>query len=50
MYAVYVNDTVIVEGYGHNWRIYQEPSPVPTDKRKKGYKFNMFSWIFKENR
>lgn len=27
--ANYVNDTVIVQGYGHNWRTYGGPTPPP---------------------
>lgn len=46
--ACYVNDTVIVEGYGHDWVIYSAPAPGST--KKKHYKFNLFSDILKENR
>lgn len=28
--AVYVNDTVISQGYGHNWETWTEPTPTPT--------------------
>lgn len=47
--ACYVNDTVIVEGYGHNWRTYQEPSP-PVEFKKNHYKFNLFSKQLKDLR
>lgn len=33
--GVYVNDTVIINGYGHNWEIYvTPPTPTPTKARK----------------
>lgn len=36
----YVNDTVIIQGYGHNWREYQGGHPpTPERKRKK------FPWV-----
>lgn len=28
--ALYVNDTVISQGYGHNWDTWDTPSPTPT--------------------
>lgn len=40
--AVYVNDTVIVRGFNHNWRIYQggiTPVPVPP------YRKPSFPWV-----
>lgn len=33
--ACFVNDTVIVEGYGHNWITYDGPTPPPEDEKKK---------------
>lgn len=48
--ATYVNDTTIVQGYNHNWIDYYPPQPYDNSLRKHHYKFNMFSWIFKENR
>ena len=32
----YVNDTVIVEGYGHDWKIYTGPVP-PEDEKEKHF-------------
>ena len=34
--GVYVNDTIIVQGYNHNWRTWDEPPvpPVPTSEGK----------------
>lgn len=34
--ACYVNDTVIVQGYGHNWVDYSGPFP-PAQKKNKGF-------------
>lgn len=48
--ATYVNDTTIVQGYGHDWLLYYPPQPYDNSFKKHHYKFNMFSWIFKENR
>lgn len=49
--ACYVNDTVIVQGYGHNWTTYSGPiPPTPASGFKYGYKFNLFSRILKNNR
>ena len=40
--GVYVNDTTIIQGYGHNWVTYQggvtPPSPTEQDKRR-------FPWV-----
>lgn len=37
--ACYVNDTVIVQGYDHNWITYNvPPTPTPTDKKH-------FPWV-----
>ena len=38
--ACYVNDTTIVEGYGHDWKTYDGPvGPVYDDKKKR------FPWV-----
>lgn len=39
--GVYVNDTKIIVGYGHNWRTYSggSPSPTPTAKGEQRKKF-----------
>lgn len=48
--ATYVNDTVIVQGFGHNWTNWIAPTPpAPTNKKSK-YKFNLFSNWLKEIR
>lgn len=46
--ATYVNNTVIVEGYGHDWREYT--SPYYFKLKHNNYKFNMFSKWLKELR
>ena len=33
--GVYVNDTTIVQGYGHNWRTWDEPQPSGGTRKKK---------------
>lgn len=43
--AVFVNDTVIVRGYNHNWIIYQGGiTPTPTKKEHK------FPWVLYANK
>ena len=37
--ACFVNDTTIVQGYGHNWIDYTGPTPSPTTRRKG------FPWV-----
>lgn len=39
--GVYVNDTKILVGYGHNWRTYSggTPSPTPTSKNQQKHHF-----------
>ena len=32
--GVYINDTVVVEGFGHDWQIWEEPTPPPTIEHK----------------
>lgn len=36
----YVNDTVLVDDYGYNWRTYTAPTPPPTPTKKK-----KFPWV-----
>lgn len=40
----YVNDTVIVEGLGYDWKTYTGPTPTPTEKRQK------FPWVLYSRR
>ena len=37
--GMYVNDTDIIQGYGHNWRRYTGPTPTPTGKKHR------FPWV-----
>lgn len=43
--ATYVNDTTIIEGYGHNWKLYTSPI---FDIKKHKYKFILFSNYIKK--
>lgn len=43
--GVYVNDTVIVNGYGHNWQTYSSP-PTPVIRRttpQGGFKWSIYA-------
>lgn len=44
--TMYVNDTVIVRGYNHNWRTYSGPIPPPTPTWKK----HKFKWVLYANK
>lgn len=37
--GMYVNDTDIIQGYGHNWQRYTGPTPTPTSKKHR------FPWV-----
>ena len=37
--AVFVNDTQIVQGYGHDWRTWDEPPVPPSTKKKHKFPF-----------
>lgn len=37
--ACYVNDTTIVQGYGHDWKTWTEPTPPPTVSKKHKFPF-----------
>lgn len=39
--GVYVNDTVIINGFGHNWKTWDGPTP-PTPSRPRN---NKFKWV-----
>lgn len=39
--ACYVNDTIIVEGYGHLWKTYD--GPIKTDKIKKSFPWAVYA-------
>lgn len=43
--GVFVNDTGIIQGYGHNWRTWTEPTPTPTeDERHFPYAVALNHW------
>ena len=42
--GVYVNDTKIVVGYGHNWKKYSGGSPAPTPSGGGGFGKSGFPW------
>lgn len=44
--TMYVNNTVIVRGYNHNWRTYSGPVPPPTPTWKK----HKFKWVLYANK
>ena len=46
--AVFVNDTVIVQGYNHNWITWQEPSPLMQSKNK--FPWVLYARKFRERR
>lgn len=49
--ACYVNDTVIVQGYGYNWRTYTGPTPTPTtDKEKHNFPWVLYARKFRQGR
>lgn len=42
--GMYVNDTDIIQGYGHNWQRYTGPTPTPSGKRSR------FPWVLYSRR
>lgn len=49
--ACFVNDTTIVQGYGHSWREWDGPiPPIPTGKKKKGFPWAIYGRKFRERR
>lgn len=51
--ACYVNDTTILQGYGHNWVTYTgpvPPPPPPTSTRKKKFPWVLYAKKFRERR
>ena len=47
--ACYVNDTVIVEGYDHDWKIYEKPIP-PYFRKKTDFPWVLYSRKLREKR
>lgn len=48
--AVYVNDTVISQGYGHNWRTWSGPTPPPTPTIKSKFPWVLYARKLREGR
>ncbi|MEE1125348.1 MAG: hypothetical protein U0L18_05350 [Acutalibacteraceae bacterium] len=49
--ACYVNDTTIVQGYGHNWVTYTGPTPTPTGESKdRGFPWVIYARKFRRGR
>ena len=49
--ACYVNDTTIVQGYGHNWITYDGPTPPPpTEEIKRKFPWVLYARKFRERR
>lgn len=48
--AMYVNDTVIRQGYGHNWRVFQGGITPTPDYRKHKFKWVLFDKRIQANR
>ena len=45
--ACYVNDTVIVNGYDYNWRIWDGPVPPPEEEKKKKFPWVLYARKFR---
>ncbi len=39
----YVNDTVLVNDYGYNWREYVSPAPTPTEEEEKHFPWYIYA-------
>ena len=48
--ACYVNDTTIVQGYGHNWNSWTGPLPPPITIKKKKFPWVLYARKFRERR
>lgn len=51
--GVYVNDTVIIEGYNHSWKIWDGPGPAPVisrTQRKKHFPWVLYARRFRQSR
>lgn len=47
--GLYVNDTVIVNGYGHNWREYTAP-PTPVHRRRSNFPWVLYARKLRQQR
>lgn len=49
--GVYVNDTVVMTGYGHNWRTWTPPPPLPSKPvLRRKFNWAIYSRKLRENR
>lgn len=48
--GLYVNDTSIVQGFGHNWRIWDGPTPPPTPTKKSKFPWVLYARKLRERR
>ena len=49
--ACFVNDTTIVQGYGHSWIDWTGPTPpTPSGKKKRGFPWAIYGRKFRERR
>ena len=48
--ACFVNDTTIVQGYGHNWINWTGPLPPPVTIKKKKFPWVLYARKFRERR
>lgn len=48
--ACFVNDTTIVQGYGHNWTSWTGPLPPPITIKKKKFPWVLYARKFRERR
>lgn len=48
--ACYVNDTTIVQGYGHNWTSWTGPLPPPINIKKKKFPWVLYARKLRERR
>lgn len=48
--ACYVNDTVIVQGYNHNWVDWTGPTPPPVTNKKQGFPWVLYARKFRKQK
>lgn len=48
--ALYINDTTVVQGYGHNWKTWDEPTPPTPVEMLKKFPWVLYARNFRENR
>lgn len=48
--AVYINDTVLVEDYGYNWKTWEGPTPPPTPSHTSRFPWVLFARKLRDER